>query len=444
MKDFFKGVIVALVTMAVLGIICFSLARTPFKTTLSPQEEALKVIRVDIPESENAFTYFLMVTNMNFLSYDYYDIETMMEKEDWDTNMISQIIETNESCFSAIEAGTACTKCLIPEESYMPHLLLDANNYYAPAKNFRQTARLMSIKVRLLFRTGKEKEAFSLALLIVKMGHMIEDCGGDSVFYVTGLSIKNIGWERIEEMVATTTLPSEDLIYYAKLLAQYPSNHDALKNSICVDYQTRVKIIDDLSKGQIDNCSFSGISRLPKVLSYMSQFSYFFQPKKTKQMLAEMYAAFNQNIPNNVSNIENSEISKIIEKLKQDRSKSLFTPNGLGKLLCEWLAPNSYIIGRKCMNDLFLNANRTLLALKAYKTDHDKFPETLEHLTPDYLDKVPADTYDGKPIRYSQEKSMLYSVGDDLKDSGGSEKNREDNARTNRWRTEDIVFKIGF
>ncbi len=229
MKKFFK---LAIGAVAAFWIISFSLARLPTKTTPSPQEDALKVIRIEIPEAENAFTYFQMATNINYLSYNEYDIETMTEGQDWDTNLISEIIETNALCFSYIEKGLACSRCLMPEDTYIHRSSLFDNNYnddYYLLTEFRAMARLMAIKVRLLFKTGKEKEAFSLALLIVKMGHMIEDCGKDSVFYANGLSIKKNGLERIEEMIATTTLPSEDLLYYSKSLDQYPANNEALK-----------------------------------------------------------------------------------------------------------------------------------------------------------------------------------------------------------------------
>jgi hypothetical protein len=46
-------------------------------------------------------------------------------------------------------------------------------------------------------------------------------------------------------------------------------------------------------------------------------------------------------------------------------------------------------------------------------------PSSLEELGPQYLKEVPLDPFDGQPIRYSPEKAIIYSVGDDLIDSGG-------------------------
>lgn len=65
----------------------------------------------------------------------------------------------------------------------------------------------------------------------------------------------------------------------------------------------------------------------------------------------------------------------------------------------------------------------TELALRAYHAKHQAYPETLEALTPAYLQAVPRDPFgDGTPLRYRRTKDryVLYSVGPDGKDDGGT------------------------
>ncbi len=61
------------------------------------------------------------------------------------------------------------------------------------------------------------------------------------------------------------------------------------------------------------------------------------------------------------------------------------------------------------------------VALVNYRAKHDKFPDTLDALVPDYLPQVPRDPFDGKPLRFKAEGKgvVVYSVGPDLKDDGG-------------------------
>ncbi|MGB9877802.1 MAG: hypothetical protein ACPLPS_08555, partial [bacterium] len=67
-----------------------------------------------------------------------------------------------------------------------------------------------------------------------------------------------------------------------------------------------------------------------------------------------------------------------------------------------------------------LEATATLLALRAYKKDKGHLPDNLSELVPEYLPEIPIDPFDGKPLRYSKEKRIIYCVGKDLIDSGGS------------------------
>jgi hypothetical protein len=61
-------------------------------------------------------------------------------------------------------------------------------------------------------------------------------------------------------------------------------------------------------------------------------------------------------------------------------------------------------------------------ALEKYHIEHGAFPETLEGLAPKYLEAMPADLFDGKPLRYRRESDggyLLYSIGWNQKDDGG-------------------------
>jgi hypothetical protein len=70
----------------------------------------------------------------------------------------------------------------------------------------------------------------------------------------------------------------------------------------------------------------------------------------------------------------------------------------------------------------------------------------LEALVPAYLSEVPLDTFDGKPIRYDAERRLLWLVGEDLIDQGGSTKIRpgEEGESSNRQITEDMVWELSW
>jgi hypothetical protein len=84
---------------------------------------------------------------------------------------------------------------------------------------------------------------------------------------------------------------------------------------------------------------------------------------------------------------------------------------------------------------------RAALAAKRYQLAHGKLPARLDELVPQYLDAMPADPFDGKPLRYklTDTGAAIYSVGRDGTDDRGHEydgKGRPDKDGT------DIVFKV--
>ena len=64
---------------------------------------------------------------------------------------------------------------------------------------------------------------------------------------------------------------------------------------------------------------------------------------------------------------------------------------------------------------------RTALAIERCRLATGSIPPDLESLVPDYLDHVPIDPYDGRPIRYQPTASgyRLYNIAEDGQDHGG-------------------------
>ncbi len=78
------------------------------------------------------------------------------------------------------------------------------------------------------------------------------------------------------------------------------------------------------------------------------------------------------------------------------------------------------------------------LTLRAYWLDHGAYPDDLSYLVPDYLSAVPNDPFAGDaPLRYriEGERYMLYSIGPDGVDDGGTPISTKPAPRTNTARS---------
>jgi hypothetical protein len=71
-----------------------------------------------------------------------------------------------------------------------------------------------------------------------------------------------------------------------------------------------------------------------------------------------------------------------------------------------------------------LQTARTAIAVQRYRLANGRLPERLEDLTPMFLDRVPTDLFDGRPLRLQRLNPgfVVYSVGPDGTDDGGRER----------------------
>jgi len=126
-------------------------------------------------------------------------------------------------------------------------------------------------------------------------------------------------------------------------------------------------------------------------------------------------------------------------------------------MLCGILLPGEDgAIGQKSQAKTETCVTRVFLAMKAFKGEKGRLPGTLDELVPEYLDAVPLDDFDGKPLRYSAEKKVLYSVGEDLEGGGGMTKEEqkawwkeenpgcEEDVEPGIWQMPDPSFSIEF
>jgi hypothetical protein len=86
------------------------------------------------------------------------------------------------------------------------------------------------------------------------------------------------------------------------------------------------------------------------------------------------------------------------------------------------LVPSMIRVGESFYrNQALLRCAVVGLAAERYRIGHGHWPDSLSALVPEFLEKVPLDPYDAKPLRYRRLKDgvLMYSVGPDEQDNGG-------------------------
>jgi ABC-type transport system involved in multi-copper enzyme maturation permease subunit len=85
-----------------------------------------------------------------------------------------------------------------------------------------------------------------------------------------------------------------------------------------------------------------------------------------------------------------------------------------------------------------LRCTLAALAVERYRLQHGRWPESLAALAPSPLPGIPADPYDGRPLRYRllADGVVIYCVGQDLTDNGGKLDHHGPGARANAFGTD--------
>lgn len=108
-----------------------------------------------------------------------------------------------------------------------------------------------------------------------------------------------------------------------------------------------------------------------------------------------------------------------------------------GDFIANWFITCMRLIFNKLANYHALQRiAQVAIALRLYRQENRRYPETLQELVPKYLPNLPIDPFDGKPLRYKRLTNgfKIWSIGQDLKDDGGVEKKP-------RWEKGDIVWE---
>ena len=389
-------------------------------------DKDLKFVRKVVAEQENAFP---LLTKAAAVSYwpimKHRELSELSSGEKWDADLAEEVLAKNKESLALLERAMACAELQVPVQT-------DYNEPLQYLDEWRKLARLASIQAGKLFRDGKEQEALALALKIVHFGQRGENSGGSRTHYLTSLGIKQIGLRHVRQIAWETTLPPDQLIACIAKLEMFRANALVLTNTLKCEYYLVAKHIEDFSSGKLSRAN----SRLERMAESSSS-KLVLDLNQSKNLMAQDIRVLLGSIPRHFGGMPLSEISG--NSARSEKPSMFFlilSGNSMGKLMV-WLEADSWtsVLTRKCQENSSVGATQLVLALKCYHLKHARLPDALGELVPEFLQAIPLDDFDGKPLRYSRDLRRIWSVGKDLIDSNG---------RTYKEvpKSDDILFEI--
>lgn len=418
--------------LAILALV--ALIYAPVWDTAPPDVADLAVVRNDVPPEENAYTCFLQATNA-LRRVDHGLLSQYRQGLTNDDVAVAAALATNQSVIAWIRLGVERPHCQLP--------VVDTFNLFAnPISDFLEIGHLLATQARFERNQGRMSEATDTALLLMRYGNRLQQASGILVEYLVGSAIVSMGVGQARDLARDGRCGAAERARLTAGLAELEPGA-GLENVVKGEYLCMADMLQQCRDGAAYQSYWAWgfdpaikrflLTLFGRVLYFPS---YFMQYNRTHHWHADTLRL-----------LRGHAATPYGDHPLRDRSDDRRPPshdtrwpfaNALGRHI--WRIVSSTldsVIHLTCCTESDLSATRLLLACRAYEETTGHLPETLEALVPDYLPAVPRDPFDGAPFRYSAERRLVYSVGENLKDDGGT-----DGRERGRRRAKDLVYTL--
>lgn len=429
-----RTVIILLVLIALLVLVMVGALLFAGRDIAPPNTSDLVPDRPEVADVDNAFTYFTeAIAAADWPEADELLYEILDDKKS-DPAYVADLLSRNRETLELIERGLACHICQCPEV----RTIAESSDYL---QYWRRLSNLLVLRVRHDREAGRWADATIRCCQLLRMGNLVHKDAVSTLHSFVGIAMFGQGFALAHDLAASADMPKDELDQLSETLTQLGPLDRGLAQAAKGEYQIMANESDNLwQDSQLGGAA--GAGNHPSSLRPY----YLLQPNKTRQMLANCQ----RNLIKNAAIPATERMLIDVEALtgyKDNRAAFVLAPNPIGRMLVALLVPSrDTFLAAHTRVQSELAAIRLVVACRRYEIDHGELPPALDALVSDYLDAVPSDPFDGKPFRYDRERAVVYSIGADLIDGGGSQRPLSDTLNLDgtpyRWAAEDAVFPI--
>jgi hypothetical protein len=399
----------ALVLVALLGALVgyMALDEAP------PQDADILPVRTPLPEAENGFA-IIDIGESAVVRDPAIDREALDPfTQDWNSDLARPHLEKNRAILERWDRFFEKGKLQVPELTS-----LEAPIHYL--MRWRVLMALASMRVAILLEDGKGAEALGEAVKIARFGEAVEGSGGSLIVFLVGCAVRAVGTLDAIEAVKRGKIPADEARPALEDLRHLRADRLFLAEALRCEYRCFGGTIDDICDGK-PFPSEPSLDRIPGILR-----RHVLKRNATKALYAETF----RGLIRDAAALTPPDPGK---SYVVDVGSPWWPPrNPVGKVIYGfaggYLGPP--LLAKAVSAEILPDFARLAWALGAFREARGELPASLGDLVPAYLDAVPLDPFDGKPLRYSKEKGIVWSVGRDRADSGGSDNEDDRTALT--------------
>lgn len=301
----------------------------------------------------------------------------------------------------------------------------------------RSVARYLICRVMLNIQRGRADEAWNDLIACHRFGHMISK-GPTLIDFLVGTAINGIASKG--DLIYLDRIPMD-----AKRVAQCRRDLAALPPLPTVvdqlDLTERMMFLDGallIGCGRMDAMAMSSgpETGLEKFITRLAMMSVDWNAtmrtgnEQYDRMVAAMKLESYQQRQTAIATLEddlkkmkaNISFTGFLKATATEGSGRAAVGKMMGDILSSLLLPACGAVNKAHNRSEQTRQNLTVaFALTDWKLKHGSYPDSLENLVPDYLERPPADLFNGKPLNYQKTDDgfLIYSVGANHEDESG-------------------------
>lgn len=383
-----------------------------------------------IPAKDNA--YDILWKACETLSEDSETLSGLLEKK-WDPKEARAVLKRQSAVLLGWQEAKKRPKLQAPE-------LRSFSDKVIYLVKWRNLARLLSIHSRLQAENGKLVHSILTAKDVLRLGSMTERYASSFVGSLIGFKIKQMGCERIQQLLRDHKVGSRSCIEMSVFLDGHAPDRAACQDSLRNEYRAIRVLVTKVHSGKTDESVRSFLSE--EDLPFLNDAHK--APEMEKKVAVELIEdSFRTHLKNCALRYHDRQLSKA-RKLGevQPQHDSKYSGRLFHAAICGLY---DKAVGRLDRLDLTIGITKLQLCLAAYSADNDgELPKSLKELVPKYIAELPKDPYSKKnePLRYSRGKQILYSIGADSVDDGGTLVPLTTRFPSKSWKMKDPSFPI--
>ncbi|MFA5070329.1 MAG: hypothetical protein WC528_03525 [Patescibacteria group bacterium] len=402
-----------------------------FPDEQKPDDSSLALPKIEIADQYNAFVEMQKIEDSNSFPAEP-DPKLAEAVNDFKANetFATEIISQHADDITLFRQAAGKTDFQDP--SFADPGAIDFDTLIIPDySSYRQAAQVVALEAESKARSGDVDGGLNEALDVVKLSQLMEYDLNPVIGYLVANSIKQTGLTALRQIALNSNITAAQAKDMAQKLLSFNDSRQGQVVALKMEYAslksywqkyTRLgpllgsySLSFDAATGQENQKD----SVWGTFLDYTGLTKFYYHPNQT---LRFQYEIINNGVKNYEADCATVDFNPPLTFPKVYPALSwFFTPNAIGKLL---ISQGEISLGglpaKRCNESLAVYATQTTLAVRAFEIDNNRLPTSLSELVPKYLEAVPEDPYSGQSLLYSAEQKLIYSVGPNRQDEGGS------------------------